>query len=290
MTLRLDRAALEDGGAEPQRLAAAILVQMGYRGGRVPIDDIALALDIVEIRKEPLTNLEGVLLTTADRNVGSILINNKSSRQRGRFTLGHELGHFLNPYHVGTDGSGHSCSSGDMRAAGPSADNRHRQQEAEANRFAIEILVPRIGCQKYFQGDPDMAEILAMAAEFDISRESAARRYIELHGDAVAIVFSKNNRLTYAVRSDAFPSMAVRREDLLPLGQPVSGAERSIPIEETDTSFWLTRKGGEGELTLQTLFQKDDHAMSLLHLTTPDEEAEPDLEDTCDRFARFNDR
>ena len=61
MTLTLDRIALEDVGAEPRRLAEAILRQLQYRSGRVPIETIARALGITEIRVEPLSNLEGCL-------------------------------------------------------------------------------------------------------------------------------------------------------------------------------------------------------------------------------------
>ena len=115
MSLTLDRMALEDVGAEPQRVAEAILAQMEYRSGPVPIEEIAFALGIVEIREEPLTNLEGTLITTPERDSGVILVNSNASPRRRRFTVGHELGHFLNPYHVGADEGGLSCSLGDMR-------------------------------------------------------------------------------------------------------------------------------------------------------------------------------
>jgi len=289
MTLRLDRISLEDVGSEPGRMAAAILEQLKYRGGAVPIDAIAGALDIHEIRRKPLENLEGALLTTPLRDFGSILINSKASPQRQRFTIGHELGHFLIRSHAGTD-AGFQCSRRDMGTWSTKSDERRKRQEAEANRFAIEILAPRRACLAFFDNNPDMAQILTMADAFDISRAAAARRFVELQGDVIAVVFSKEGRLIYAARSEEFPEIAPRKEDLLPLPPRTSGAGALCPIEDADATFWLTRPRTECELTIQTLFQKNEHAMSLLHLVTPEEESEPDLEDVFDRFRHFNDR
>lgn len=95
----LDRIAIEDVGANAVRLAEAIHVQLGDRPGPVPVGEIARALDIVEIRMETLSNIEGALVTTPERGFGSILVNQNSSSRRRRFTIGHELLHFLSPTH-----------------------------------------------------------------------------------------------------------------------------------------------------------------------------------------------
>jgi hypothetical protein len=92
------------------------------------------------------------------------------------------------------------------------------------------------------------------------------------------------------MRSEGFPLMAVGRDDLLPLAPQALRAAARSPVEDADASFWLSSPPRDCELSLQTLYQKDDYAMSLLHLVTPDEETQPDLEDVCDRFAQFNDR
>ncbi|HEX3756871.1 MAG TPA: ImmA/IrrE family metallo-endopeptidase [Rhizomicrobium sp.] len=289
MSLSLDRMALDDVGAQPQRIAEAILGQLDYQGGRVAIHSIARALDIDEIRTEPLDNLEGALLTTADRNRGSILVNSKAGPGRQRFTIGHELGHFLIPSHMGSD-SGFHCSRSDMQISSAGADETRKRQESEANRFAIEILAPRRASSAFLDASPDIAQILAMAEAFAISRAAAARRFVELHDETVAIVFSKKDRVTYAMRSEGFPLMAVRQGELLGLAPQALRAAARYPVEDADASFWLSSPPRNCELSLQTLYQKDDYAMSLLHLVTPDEETQPDLEDVCDRFAQFNDR
>jgi Zn-dependent peptidase ImmA (M78 family) len=91
--LTLDRMAIEEAGPNSERLADAIHVQLGTSKGRVQLTDIATALNIVEIRYAPLKSFEGALLTTPERQNGSILINSRSRLERQRFTLAHELGH-----------------------------------------------------------------------------------------------------------------------------------------------------------------------------------------------------
>src|SRR5688572_11398094 len=168
---------LDEVGANPQRLAEAIHEQLGESEGPVSVYDISQALDIVEIREEPLVSFEGALVTTPERSWGSILVNANSSRQRRRFTLGHELGHFLNSWHIPTSPTGFWCSRSDMTAADVRSRDRYLRQEAEANRFAIELLTPRKRLRRYLISQADLHQVLAIAEDFQISREAAARRY-----------------------------------------------------------------------------------------------------------------
>lgn len=156
MRLTLDRMALDDVGANPARLAQAIHDRLGSIPGAVPVHAIAHALDIVEIRVEPLFNLEGALVTTPERGHGQILVNAKSNPRRRRFTIGHELGHFLSPHHVMTADTGFECNRQDLRAGLQDAGNRHRRQEAEANAFAIELLAPPQRLKLHLAGAPHL--------------------------------------------------------------------------------------------------------------------------------------
>ena len=103
-------------------------------------------MDIVEIRYEVLVSFEGVLLTTAERNVGSILIyaNPNNGTQRQRFTLAHELGHFLNTWHTPHNEAGFMCAKTDIRFGGfqikPGL-SRHEVQELEAKCTQLFVLL-----------------------------------------------------------------------------------------------------------------------------------------------------
>lgn len=284
--LALDRMALDDVGANPVRIAEAIHAQMGKPSGPVPVEDIAKALDIVEVRVEPLQNIEGALLTDSQRDKGSILLNLNSGRRRRRFTLGHELLHFLNALHVPTDANGFWCSRGDMTESDRDSRDRHVRQEAEANAFAIELLAPRSLTKRYCAEGPDLTAALLMSDDLDISKEAAARRYVACHDDTLAVIFSRDGRFTYADRSSGFPFLSFAKGAPLPELPPTLNEEGLSRIEEADTEDWHLPDDGS-QLMVQTLHQRAGYATTLLRLIPSDDEDDPDIEDTYERFSRF---
>ena len=58
--------------------------------------------------------------------------------ERRRFSVAHEVGHFL--LHTGAGPQGVFCRVGDLR---PDPDSPERLRERQANRFAAELLMPR---------------------------------------------------------------------------------------------------------------------------------------------------
>jgi hypothetical protein len=273
--------AIEEAGPNPERLATAIHERLQHAGGPVPIAAIAAALDIVEIRKAPLKSLEGALITPADRNVGAILINRRSPATRQRFTIAHELGHFLIPWHRPDDPLGtFACSLADLAGTWrkPSASvPRRDRQEAEANRFAIELLAPRRLMRPYLRGVPDLAKVVILSAEFGLSREAGARRYVELHHHPAALVFTAEGVVRYIERSPAFPFVSCRSgQRLVALPSPADGTGLS-DHEERPATDWLERSA-HGSLVVQTLSQDRGYAVTLLAFDPDDiEENEKDL-------------
>src|SRR5829696_4147658 len=215
MHVELERMAIEDVGANPERLAKAIHDQLPGLEGAVPVYDIARALDIEEIRDEALSGFEGALITPPEKGTGSILVNATSQRQRRRYTVGHELGHFLNPWHKPTAPEGFRCTGADMLVT--SGASRHQQQEAEANRFAIELLAPERHVAPYLSGAADLAnKAVALATDFDISKEAAARRYVALHDETLAVLFARGATVRYVDRPPDFPALSFWNGDRLP--------------------------------------------------------------------------
>lgn len=290
----LDRMEIEEAGPSADRLAAAIHCQLDDCDGPVPVNAIARALDIVEIREKPLINLGGALITTPERDIGHILVNTSSSRQRRRYSLSHELGHFLNPWHESTAANGFQCNKQDLRVGNWQMRRgltRHEVQEVEANRFAIELLIPPRRLQRFLASEPDLERVLSAARAFDVSREAAARRYVELHEATVAIAFSRAGRLRYWSRCSDFPRPTVNRNDLMPdlpqarPGSPLSDHEEADPID------WLVDPGRR-EVTVQTLHQQNDFAMSLVVVESQgndgDDDGDGGVEDAFDRLNRFS--
>ena len=262
MAISLDRIAVEEAGANPVRLARAIHRQLPDLTGAVPVHEIARALDIEEIREERLTSFEGCLLTDRRKSYGAILVNAANSPRRRRYTVGHELCHFLNERHIPTTEDGFRCTKDDM--ANPTRSGRHLRQEREANTFAIELLAPERLIRARLSPPADLEHALAIARDQDISREAAARRYVALHDDCLAVVFSVDGRVRYVEKGKGFPGTSIWAHDILPAlpPRPRDGTGLTL-LDEVSPLPWLSRTDGV-TLFAQTLHQTDEYAMTLL--------------------------
>ena len=137
--------------------------------------------------------------------------------------------------------------------------------------------------KSYLRNAPNLKEVLSLATDLDISREAAARRYVALHDELLAAVFCVDGKFLYAQRNDNFPAMTLRK------GQPAAvddgGSEGQISlIEEVDAVDWIHRPD-RIRLTAQTFLQQAGYSITLLHIQERDED---ELDDSYDRFARFN--
>lgn len=262
MGLALDRIEIESVGSDPVRLARALLSQMPDLDGWVPIEEIALALDIVEIRVMPLHSIEACLQCDRTKSRGQIVVREQSSAPRRRYSIGHELGHFLNERHLPASEHGFDCTADDMTASVRTG--RGLEQEREANTFAIEVLTPRALLKPHLGRAADLKNALDIARRFDVSREAAIRRYVDLHPECLAAVFSLNGRIRYIVKSEGFPSTGPWR------GHPVGGVpgrprdgDEMTGLDEVDARSWLTYPGRH-QLFAQVLYQQAGHATTLL--------------------------
>ncbi len=289
--LSLDRMAVEEVGANPERLAQAIHQQLGQRDGLVPVVAIARALDIVEIRAENLKSFEGALLMAPGRDFGSVLLNAASPRQRRRFTLAHELGHFLNALHEPPSEKFFACSQADMIAGVETSDldDRHRRQEAEANRFAAELLMPGHLVRPHLSGRASIDAGLALATALDVSKAAALRRYVQLHDCPQAVLFARNGRLIYLVRHSAFPRLCLKKDAQLPLG---SDCDRIAPAETND---WLAVPSRQS-LVIERLSQSKGYEIVLIQAEgmtgsgLGGDHDDEKVEDLVDRLGRWHPR
>ncbi len=266
--LGLDRMAIEEAGPNPDKLAAAIHAQLQWQRAAVPVHAIARALDIKHICGAPLPGLEGALVMPDNRNWGAIFTKAHSSPQRRRYTIAHELGHFLNVWHEPPYPDGFACTTKDLATPwrGLSAhENRNRLQESQANRFAIELLAPAGRVEPYLRDIPDLEQIVALAADLDISKEAASRRYVELSERPTAIIFGNNQAVRYVERHPSFPFVSCRPGEPLPFCQSKPDSSGVTGHIEADPREWLARSP-RCDLLMQRLFQDGGYSMTLLML------------------------
>lgn len=279
--LKLDRMAIEDAGPNPERIAAGIHQQLALPRGPTPIAAIARALDIVEIRRAAVSGFEAALVAEPERGEGAIVVNCAASPQRQTFSIAHELGHFLNSWHQPIEPSGRfACRNEDLRRSWRQQSaqaSRHVTQEAEANRFAIELLAPDKFVRPFLGGVPDLAKALQLARELNLSREAAARRYVERHDKPTGLVVSRNGVVRYIERRDDFPFIVCGRDEPIRNLPPPTGDYGLSDHVEADARDFLSRPS-RFDLIIQTLHQRDGFAITLLALDGADASDEDDEE------------
>jgi len=272
-SLVVDRSEMADT-AQPDRLADILIAQLSQQLPKLlplPINEVAEACGILEIRPFDTDAFEGGLIQDDFKNNGYILIKAGRHESRTRFTVAHELGHFVNLRHVAPDGQTElRCTKEHMSASGSYTDKR-LGIEAQANEFAANVLMPRsiVGSQPFIQGSPEIGRLIKLQELCNVSKEAAARRYAELHGGDFAVVFSKDGKLLYSVRGGDFPALELRRDQALfrdTLTRTYKGKEQDISDqEESDPSWWLYDDvRPRWDLWEEVLVQQNGYRMTLL--------------------------
>jgi len=142
-------------------------------------------------------------------------------------------------------------------------------------------LCPRSLGAPYLSGAADLAKAVALAVDFDISKEAAARRYVALHDETLAVLFVRGATVRYVDRPPDFPVLSFWNGDRLP---HTSGL--GIEWDELDTRDWL-KTTRPVELSAQMLRQADDYAILLLRAeNTADDEADETGVDEAPTFPR----
>lgn len=268
----------------PEALLAEIhKLQGGMFPIPVPIHEWALALDISAINALETEGFQGGLMMFPDRSAGTILVSEAADYRRQRFTVGHELAHFLLPWHTPRSGQGFLCSSKDMAVFQAKAGgDRYTEMEAQANRFSAGILMPAapfrtdLRARRQFE----VSHIAELADRYEVSKEAMARRCADLHDDAIGIVFSRAGVVVRAYRGKDFPRLAVGANDPLPAGsvarRAILAPGQSSAWDEVPADRWLhTRRGTVSE---QTLGQKNGFRMTLLTSEAESDDLDDDEE------------
>jgi hypothetical protein len=286
-----------DGAGSPMALVAKILKAEPGLALPVPIEDLARQLDISEIRVMETDGFEGGLVTDLGRSEGFILVNARAGRARRRFTVGHELGHFLMTHHSPKAGSGFECTRGDMRVWSGKETSPAVRMEVEANEFAALILMPppmwRSAMAAY--RDPDLRQVTELAAKFAVSKEAAARAYAQYHDEPLAIVVTQDGRVNRVYGNFAvFPRPCVRAGAPVPAGAllhrlPATPGTISAMVEAR-AEQWLESEWGKPLPALyeQVAIQREGFAMILLWAERAEEQ--DDGEDERTSKERLRDR
>ena len=202
----------------------------------------------LRIQEVPAKGFDGALVRSKSGQKGIIAVK-ASIREasRKRFTVAHEIGHFVIPNHRLLK---NVCDEKKI----DSFDSRLNRPEIEANEFAAELLLPSALLAKRFNlKELSIPEISAVATEFETSLTATVRSFLRLTALPCAMVWSSDNQARWCARSDTF-------RFFLPLAElPAEGSfaaelfkGRMVPSDfaPVPAEAWLERQAAESVETL----------------------------------------
>ncbi len=285
--MALTRMDLADIG-NPDDLAKAIFEMWPDMPIPVPVEQVAAELDISDIEELTTDGFVGALVTDTARSFGAILVASGMHNVRRRFTIGHELGHFLCPWHKPRHGDRFLCSTADMVNASTARRDAAQRMEVEANRFAAGLLLPEKSFLQNIRkkSGPDIEHILELAIKYDTSKEATARRYAELHDGPCGVVISQNGKVLRFYKNPDFPWIEpYRKGSPIPNGSMSAAKDQPIglvsDIREIPAEVWFPSGPGEiGPNTYeQTLPQRNGYLLTLLTVDEDEEELDEEIEE-----------
>lgn len=189
-----------------------------------------------EVEEVDADNFDGALLRYEGEDLGLILVRRGiKEAARKRFTLAHELAHYLLPGH-GTEPL--HCRQQDIE----SWDESIATAEREANTFAAEVLMPNSVVEPLTKRPPTFDVVEAIARSCAASLTASTYRLIELSTWRVAMVWSVDGHAKWWRGSDEFP-FTIKRG---PLDTNTFAADcfvgGAIPdrFDEVPAEAWLT--------------------------------------------------
>lgn len=179
----------------------------------VPVDVKSLVEKYAELAFEfiPFGGVDGISLNLKIPGKATRVIVEKSAPSaRQRFTLAHELGHILIPWHVGTIVDRIDPNLPDMLSD-------YWRMEVEANTFAAELLMPHTWIEKLIGDISDLAELHRTISETcDVSAESAGIRLVQFLPKNIVYASERNGIVEFSGRTEGTLAGKLNRGDRFP--------------------------------------------------------------------------
>lgn len=282
-----------DGCGSPTSLVARILkIEPGLKFP-MPVEALAKQLDIDSIKDLTTAGFEGGLLTDENRQSGIILVNKEARGGRRRFTIGHELAHFLLISHVPVRPGEFLCSRQDMGRWSAKENDRYAQMEFQANEFAALLLMPPLMLRAYLGGKPPhLGDVRRIADDFGVSKDAAARSYATHHHAKIAIVVVKDGLVARYYPNGQFPFITARTKRPVPNGSIFHRKNVGIgvfsEIVDTTPDNWVDVERGVRAPMLyeQVYHQANGFALILLWLEDADDGRDEDYDPDAERTSK----
>jgi len=214
-----------------------------------PIEPNSIATDLlgISVHEQPsnVQGSSGMLMRHGNEFAISYATHIQSEGFR-RFSIAHELGHYLLAGHVEA-----LFESSDVHEshAGFVSNSRY---EREADDFAAGLLMPSFLFRKSIQQlDDGLGAIEALANNYKASLTAAAIRYVELTDSCSVVVQSLGRTVEWAAMSDSFRE--IQGLDWIKKGASLS-TEAPTYAFNNDSNNILQSKSTEESVNLQSWF------------------------------------
>ncbi len=176
-----------------------------------PIDIVTLVRRYAELQfvRFPFDVIDGVSLNLKVPNKRiKVIVNSNNPSVRQRFTLAHELGHILIPWHIGTfiDSIDQKYSDSNI------GQYNYWSIEAEANTFAAELLMPKVWVENLIHTNSNLANChKIVSVQCEVSPLSAAIRLVHFLPKGIVYACERDGKVEFSGRTNGTLANALRR-------------------------------------------------------------------------------
>ena len=243
--------------------AEALLRSLGItRPDDIDLEAIAWSVG-AKVREAELPSCEARIIGFQDQAI--ITVRNSGDPRRRRFSIGHELGHWV--HHRGRSSICRSSDIGNPRAAS--------QLEKQADRFAADLLMPRylfIPSAAQLKR-PDFEGIDELATTFSTSRLATALRCVDIGTWPVILICHGSSGRRWFKRAASVPDEWFPREDLDPSSPSflvLFGTVERTRSQNVAASLWFDRRDASRyRIIEQSLKAHGGTMLTLLTFTDP---------------------
>jgi len=202
----------------------------------VDLNDLATRKGLV-IKEVDSVGFEGALIRASTKPGGLVAIR-RSIRELGRkrFTIAHELGHYILPGHGLIS---RTCKEENIESRCKTVPSH----ESAANVFASELLLPSYEVTSIVQAKLASIETaLFLSSKFETSVTASLLKSSEVTNERCCIVMSKNQIIQWAWPNHSFKYFLGRKESLNP--QSLASKLRTTHVSErisglVDAVVWI---------------------------------------------------
>ncbi|WP_194868650.1 ImmA/IrrE family metallo-endopeptidase [Pseudoalteromonas sp. PPB1] len=211
------------------------------------------------VKQKPLSGCEARIIGAGDSAI--ITVNSNSDRERQKFSIGHELGHWFKD----RGKIGNLCAATDMELGA----KKQKPRENIANQFASELLMPHFLMRSVINGSQFNSDLVSSVARaFDCSFMASLRRTIKMdHHMGFMACYKKCGTRRYFEKHSQLPG-AFFPPRHVPNGSAVqkviSGETLKGPIL-VDGNVWCREDLASGSVVLEQAFHyHDDEFLTLV--------------------------